>query len=245
MRQFGLIGYPLSHSFSKKYFEEKFIREGITDCSYGLFPIHSVYELKELVASTPGLEGLNVTIPYKQQVIQHLDEFRIEGLRACNCISISDGKLIGFNTDITGFENSLIPLLQPHHNKAIVLGNGGAASAVIFVLNKLGIMFEIVSRKLHDGSTLTYQMLNEKHIQDHKLIINTTPLGTYPDIGSLPDIPYQFIGKDHLLYDLVYNPAETAFLKKGKEKGAGIKNGYEMLVMQAEESWNIWNESER
>ncbi len=243
MRKFGLIGYPLSHSFSKKYFEEKFRREGISDCSYDLFPISSVGELKELVASNPFLEGLNVTIPYKQLVIRHLDEFRVEGLNACNCIRIVSGKLAGFNTDITGFEKSLLPLLKPQHNSALILGNGGAASAVIFVLNKLGITYDIVSRRLHEGSTLTYQDLEEKHIRDHKLIINTTPLGTFPGIEMFPVIPYQFIGREHLLYDLVYNPPETAFLKKGKERGAIIKNGYEMLVLQAEESWKIWNGS--
>jgi shikimate dehydrogenase len=242
MRRFGLIGYPLTHSFSKKYFEEKFRREGL-HCSYELFPILSIYELKEIIASTPGIEGVNVTIPYKQLVLRHLDEFRVDGLNACNCIHVSGGKLIGYNTDISGFEKSLVPLLQPHHQKALVLGNGGAAAAVIYVLQKLGISFEIVSRKLHDGSTLTYDMLEEHHIREHLLIINTTPLGTFPDVASLPGIPYRYIGRDHLLYDLVYNPVETAFLKNGKQHGALVKNGYEMLELQAEESWKIWNGS--
>lgn len=242
MRRFGLIGYPLTHSFSKRYFEEKFMREGL-HCSYELFPIPSIDQLETILDSTPGLTGLNVTIPYKQSVLQYLDTFRVEGLKACNCIHISNGKLTGFNTDITGFENSLLPLLKSHHNKALVLGNGGAAAAVIFVLQKLGISFKIVSRKLHDGSNLTYDMLKEHHIIEHKLIINTTPLGTFPDVTSFPDIPYRYIGSDHLLYDLVYNPAETSFLKQGKQRGATIKNGYEMLVLQAEESWKIWNGS--
>ena len=241
MRRFGLIGHPLTHSFSKKYFEEKFRREGISDCTYDLFPLQSVDELEALVASTPDLQGLNVTIPYKQLVLKHLNQLHLEDAGACNCIQIIDGTLIGHNTDIPGFEKSLLPLLKPQHRNAIVLGNGGAAKAVVYVLNKLGIGYEIVSRKIHDGSSLEYEQLTGDLISRHKLIINTSPLGTFPDIESFPPIPYQFIGKEHLLYDLVYNPEETVFLKKGRAQGAIIKNGYEMLVLQAEESWRIWN----
>ena len=243
MRLFGLIGYPLSHSFSKKYFTEKFEKEGITGCRYELFPLNTIEGLRPLLENNPELEGLNVTIPYKKQVLPYLDESRIpEGLLACNCINIINGKLVGYNTDVTGFEKSLVPLLKTYHQKALVLGNGGATAAVVFVLKKLGIDFDIVSRKRHDHSTLTYQDINKKIISDSLLIINTTPLGMEPDTGSCPDIPYPYLTGKHLLYDLVYNPAKTLFLQKGEERGATIKNGEEMLVLQAEESWRIWNQ---
>lgn len=242
MRLFGLIGYPLSHSFSKKYFTDKFENEGIAGCFYELFPLPTVGALFPLLQKHPELEGLNVTIPYKQQVLAYLDESKIPaGLNACNCINITGGRLTGYNTDITGFELSIIPLLKSWHKKALVLGNGGATAAVVFVLKKLGIDFNIVSRKKHDHSTLTYRDINKKIIADCPLIINTTPLGMQPDTGSCPDIPYQFITDRHLLYDLVYNPAKTLFLQKGEERGATIKNGEEMLILQAEESWRIWN----
>lgn len=243
MRVFGLIGYPLSHSFSKKYFTDKFEREGIAGCLYELFPLPTIEALLPLLQKQPELEGLNVTIPYKQQVLAYLDESKIPaGLNACNCINITGGRLTGYNTDVTGFELSIIPLLKSWHKKALILGNGGATAAVVFVLKKMGIDFDIVSRKKHDHSTLTYRNINKKIIADCSLIINTTPLGMHPDTGSCPDIPYQFITDRHLLYDLVYNPAKTLFLQKGEERGATIKNGEEMLVLQAEESWRIWNE---
>ena len=242
MRLFGLIGYPLSHSFSKKYFTEKFEKEEITECCYDLFPIKTIDELLLLIRNNPELEGLNITIPYKKQVLSFLDASNIpDGLDACNCINITDGKLVGYNTDVTGFEKSLKPLLKSYHKKALVLGNGGATAAVIFVLEKLGITFEIVSRKLHDGAVLTYKNINKKVMADNTLIINTTPLGMYPDTATCPDIPYESISNKHLLYDLVYNPDKTLFLQKGEEKGATIKNGEEMLILQAEESWRIWN----
>ena len=242
MRLFGLIGYPLSHSFSKKYFTEKFEQEEITECRYDLFPIKTIDELPLLVRNNPKLEGLNITIPYKKQVLSFLDASNIpDGLNACNCINITDGKLVGYNTDVTGFEKSLKPLLKSYHKNALVLGNGGATAAVIFVLEKLGISFEIVSRKLHDGAVLTYKNINKKMMTENTLIINTTPLGMYPDTATCPDIPYESISNKHLLYDLVYNPDKTLFLQKGEERGARIKNGEEMLILQAEESWRIWN----
>ncbi len=242
MRLFGLIGYPLSHSFSKKYFTEKFEQEGLADCRYELFPIKSIDDLPQLITTNPALEGLNITIPYKKQVLKFLDHsFIPQGLAACNCIRVQDGKLTGYNTDAIGFEKSLLPLLQSHHTKALVLGNGGAAEAVLFVLRKLGIEFNIVSRKMHDGSTFTYNDLNDDVINKNTLIINTTPLGMYPNIDTCPDIPYRFISDKHLLYDLVYNPAKSIFLEKGEERGSAIKNGEEMLLLQAEESWKIWN----
>ena len=242
MRLFGLIGYPLSHSFSKKYFTEKFEKEYITNCRYDLFPIGSIGELPLLLKKNPELEGLNVTIPYKKQVLPFVNtQYMPAGLDACNCINIIDGKLVGYNTDVTGFEKSLKPLLKSYHNKALVLGNGGAAAAIIFVLKKLRISFDIVSRKPHDGSALTYKGIDKKVMQENTIIINTTPLGMYPDADTCPAIPYQYISDKHLLYDLVYNPAKTLFLQKGEERGAIIKNGEEMLVLQAEESWRIWN----
>jgi shikimate dehydrogenase len=245
VRRFGLIGYPLTHSFSKKFFTEKFEKEGIKDCIYELFPIKSVYEVNDLLRTYPDLAGLNVTIPYKQLILRALYSSVNtipSGIRACNCIRIENGKMIGYNTDIVGFEKSLAGKLQPHHTKALILGNGGATEAVGYVLRKLKISYDIVSRQLHDGSTLTYKDLNQKLISTSTLIINTTPVGTYPDVHAFPDIPYEFITPDHYLFDLVYNPSRTLFLEKGEQRGATIKNGYDMLVIQAEESWKIWNQ---
>jgi shikimate dehydrogenase len=243
MKLYGIIGYPLGHSFSKKYFTDKFEKEGVLNCSYKTFPIKSIEELTDLIKINPNLKGLNVTIPYKQLVFQLLDiNSNIPaGLTACNCIKIVDGKTIGYNTDIVGFEQSLLPQLKTHHTQALILGNGGAAEAVKFVLDKLCISFKIVSRQLHDGSHLTYADLNEQLLKEHLLIINTTPLGTYPNVNECPAIPYQFITPHHYLFDLVYNPAKTLFLQKGEQKFAATKNGYDMLVIQAEESWKIWN----
>jgi shikimate dehydrogenase len=242
MRLFGLIGYPLSHSFSEKYFTKKFEQEGITGCRYELFPVASINELPGILNRHPELEGLNVTVPYKRQVIPFLSSNNIPaGINACNCIHIKEGKLIGYNTDIIGFEKSFAPLLESHHKKALILGNGGAAAAVVFVLKKLSIDYIIVSRELHGNATLTYKDIDEQLMKECNIIINATPLGMYPIENSCPDIPYRFITDNHLLYDLVYNPAKTLFLQKGEERGAAIKNGEEMLVLQAEESWKIWN----
>ncbi|MDZ4808121.1 MAG: shikimate dehydrogenase [Bacteroidota bacterium] len=242
MRLFGLIGYPLSHSFSEKYFTEKFEQEEITECRYNLFAIKTIDELPILLRNNPELEGLNITIPYKKQVLPFLNASNIpDGLDACNCINITGGKVVGYNTDVTGFEKSLKPLLKSYHKKALILGNGGATAAVAFVLRKLGISFDIVSRKIHDNSTFIYKEIDKKVMEENTVIINTTPVGLYPNTEACPDIPYKFIGESHLLYDLVYNPAKTVFLQKGEENGATIKNGEEMLILQAEESWRIWN----
>jgi shikimate dehydrogenase len=243
MRLFGLIGYPLFHSFSKKYFIKKFEQEGLTDCRYELFPLSTINEIPGILIKYPELEGLNVTVPYKRQVLPFLHSSKniSEGIGACNCIHIKDEKLIGYNTDVIGFEKSFTPLLKPHHKKALVLGNGGSAAAVVFVLKKIAIDFIVVSRDLHDNSSLTYKNIDEQMMKDCNIIINTTPLGMLPNENSCPPIPYQFISEDHLLYDLVYNPAKTLFLQKGEERGAIIKNGEEMLNLQAEESWKIWN----
>lgn len=243
MRKFGLIGKPLTHSFSKKYFTEKFLKESRPDCAYELFPIESIEELPDLLASHPDLEGLNVTIPYKEKVLPYLTTSSIpEGVGACNCIKIENGKLTGFNTDILGFEKTLFPLLLPSHKAALVFGNGGASKAVIYVLQKLGIHYQIVGRNKTSEIGLRYEDITEEMIKRHLLLINTTPLGMYPNINSCPAIPYSAIGAGHLLYDLVYNPGETLFLKQGLMQGAVIKNGEQMLIAQAEESWRIWNE---
>jgi len=243
-RLFGLIGYPLSHSFSKQYFTKKFETEGIKNCSYELYPLRSILELRSLLHQHPNLQGLNVTIPYKKEVISLLDDIDQipAGIEACNCIRIINGRLEGFNTDIKGFEKSIRPLLKLHHTKGLILGNGGATAAVVCVLNKLGVDFHIVSRAIHDGSTLTYKDLTKELVSESKLIINTTPLGMFPDTSACPPIPYQYLGSEHLVYDLVYNPAKTEFLAKAEKQGATIKNGEEMLVEQAEESWRVWNQ---
>lgn len=243
MRLFGLIGYPLGHSFSKNYFTKKFEREGISGCTYELFPIENIGKLPALLADNPQLEGLNVTIPYKREVLPFLTENHIPaGLDACNCIIIKRGKLSGYNTDVVGFEKSFSAKWKPQQNKALVLGTGGAASAVIFVLKKLGITYKTVGRSLKNGVDILYQQLDEAIIADYPVIINCTPVGTYPKVDECPPIPYTGIAPGHYLFDLVYNPAKTLFLQKGEERGATIENGYDMLVFQAEEAWRIWNE---
>ena len=244
MQLYGLIGYPLTHSFSKKYFEEKFKQQELTNCRFENFSIQSIDELNSILTEHHAtLKGLAVTIPYKQQVLKLLnssDDILLE-MNACNSIKIDNGKLIGYNTDWIGFEKSFIPHLKSKHKKALILGNGGAAIAVCFVLKKLGITYEIVSRRIHDGSTFTYTDLTENIIKEHAVIINTTPLGTFPDDVTFPPIPYEGITKEHYLFDLVYNPEKTLFLQKGEEQGATIKNGADMLAIQAEENWKIWN----
>jgi shikimate dehydrogenase len=242
MKKYGLIGYPLSHSFSKKYFTEKFILESIKDVVYDIYPLENINELPGLLKSEPALYGLNVTIPYKEQVISYLDEMSpvVEKIGACNCIKIEDGKLIGHNTDVLGFERSLLKKLKPSHNAALVLGTGGASKAVQFVLSKHGISFLQVSRA-KSANTISYEELDQEIISTHPLIINTTPLGMYPNTESAPLIPYEWIGESHYLFDLVYNPVKTMFLKNGEQQGAEIENGSDMLVDQAEGSWAIWN----
>lgn len=243
MRLFGLIGFPLSHSFSKGFFTEKFEKEGITGCSYENFPIPDIDQFPALWQQNPELEGLNVTIPYKQAVIPFLDELSdaAKAIGAVNCVRLRNGKLKGFNTDVIGFRRSLEPLLKPHHTKALILGAGGAAKAVKFALQQLGIAFTVVSRKHYDG-TISYATIDEEIMRSHPLIINTTPVGMYPNETDAPPIPYEFISGQHLLYDLIYNPAETLFMQHGESHCAEVKNGLEMLVLQAEASWEIWNE---
>ena len=244
MKLYGLIGYPLGHSFSKKYFTEKFQQEGIIDCSYELFPISSIKDLPSLINSNPLLKGLNITIPYKQQVLDYVTDKTnaVKNIGAANTIKIDGDKLIAYNTDVIGFENSLVRKIKPSHKKALVLGTGGSSKAVQYVLKKSGIEFLLVSRGNQLPGTINYSMIDETIMNEYQLIINCTPVGMYPNDGQCPDLRYQFLTKDHYLYDLVYKPEKTLFLKKGEEKGATIQNGYEMLTIQAEESWKIWNE---
>lgn len=247
MELYGLIGYPLSHSFSAQYFSEKFFREGIHDTRYELFPISTIEQLLPLIKEKKELKGLNVTIPYKESIFPFLDFIDpiAKEIGAVNTVRIEKReKLIlhGFNTDVFGFEESVKSLLLPRHKKALILGTGGASKAVGYVLKKMGIDYFFVSGKMQEtSSVLTYSDLDEEIISSHFLIINTSPVGMFPDLHEAPDIPYQFISKDHLLFDLVYNPSETVFMKKGIEKGAVISNGLKMLYLQAEKSWETWN----
>lgn len=243
MRQFGLIGYPLSHSFSQQFFTDKFREEHIADCVYQNFPLENIDALRT-VLDNPHLAGLNVTIPYKEKVIPflHYQSDVVKKIGACNCIKIIHGELHGYNTDVTGFEHSLRPLLESHHQKALVLGTGGAAKAIHFVLEKLGIIFLEVSRNPFTGRQISYEQLTPAVLEHYTLIINTTPVGMYPDENNCPPLPYESLTSRHYLFDLVYNPAKTLFLQKGEAQGAVIKNGADMLVIQAEESWRIWND---
>jgi Shikimate 5-dehydrogenase len=245
MKLYGLIGYPLGHSFSKKYFSEKFLKEGLEDCAYELFPISSINELSSIINSNPELKGLNVTIPYKEQVLEYVTKktSAVKEIGAANTIKIYNKNLIAYNTDIIGFENSFVKNLQSYQKKALVLGTGGSSKAVQYVLKKLNIDFLIVTRseELKQGM-INYSMIDENTIKKYPIIINCTPVGLYPKIDQCPRIPYQFISKKNYLFDLIYSPEKTLFLKKGEEKGAAIQNGYEMLIIQAEESWKIWNE---
>lgn len=247
MKKFGLIGHPLTHSFSKRYYDAKFEREQITDVDYQLYPIKTITAFPELIADDSQLMGINVTIPYKIAVMDYLHQLSPEAaaIAAVNCIRIDRRTtppiLTGHNTDVYGFTESLKPLLRPWHTSALVLGNGGAAKAVIYALTQLGIDTHVVSRT-PGGGKYTYDQLNAERLASHLLLVNTTPLGTYPDIDSCPDIPYEHLSEKHLLYDLVYNPATTEFLKRGAYKGAEIKNGLEMLELQAERNWQIWME---
>lgn len=244
MKQFGLIGHPLTHSFSKQYFEDKFRKEGITNCSYQLFDIENILEYNT-IKNTPELIGLNVTIPYKQLIMELLDEIEPNAnlIGAVNTIKIDKNtkKTKGFNTDYFGFKNSLKPFLENTHERALILGTGGASKAIHFVLKELNIDCLYVSRTPNKSNEISYQDVNEYVIKHHRLIINTTPLGTYPDIENYPNINYENLTSNHLLYDLVYNPEETIFLKKGKEKNCKTINGFQMLKLQAEKSWEIWN----
>ena len=243
MNRFGLIGFPLGHSFSQQYFNNKFKTENLNDCFFELFPIENVESFPELLHAHKDLKGLAVTIPYKQTIINFLtsiDEAASE-IGAVNCIKISSQKIIGFNTDVIGFENSIKPILKPHHKKALILGTGGGSKAVQFVFKKLGIEFLLVSRSKNQQH-IQYQDIDELICADYNIIVNATPVGMTPNNDKCPEIPFQFLSEKHLLFDLIYNPAETLFLQKGREAGAQTKNGHEMLITQAEANWKIWNQ---
>ncbi len=239
---YGLIGFPLTHSFSPAYFKMKFAAQHI-DATYELFPIKAIREFPELLKNNPALAGLNVTTPYKEAVMRYLDEIDkvAEEIGAVNCIGFRDGIIKGYNTDALGFEKSLNPLLKSQHTQALILGTGGSSKAVAYTLSQLGIGYQKVSRDKTED-VLTYKELSGEVMTHYKLIINTTPVGMYPNVDDLPPIPFENIGEQHLLYDLIYNPEETKFLALGKARGAVVKNGFEMLQLQAEASWEIWNQ---
>jgi shikimate dehydrogenase len=243
MRQYGLIGYPLTHSFSQKYFTEKFLQEGINDAEFLNFPIATINEVERIFSGYPQLQGLSVTIPHKKTIIAYLDDVSdiVKETGACNCIKIKSEKKTGFNTDIVGFEKSFVKKLKPHHTKALILGTGGAGGAVEYVLKKLHIRCSFVSRTGGENK-FTYQQINKTLLQEFTIIINCTPLGTFPNISQAPSISYEFLTPKHYVFDLVYNPPLTEFLQRAQQQGCTIQNGYEMLVIQAEENWKIWND---
>ncbi len=240
MYKFGLVGKNISYSFSKNYFTQKFKDLDLENHQYCNFDIQNIKEFPNII--TDNLRGLNVTIPYKEQVLDFLDEIDEDASKigAVNTIKITDNKLKGFNTDVYGFEKSLKPLLKNHHTKALVLGTGGASKAVIFVLEKFSIDYLVVSRNPAINQ-ISYKEMTNEIVKNHPIIINCTPLGTYPNIDDYPDILYQAITGKHLLYDLIYNPVKTKFLSKGEERGSTICSGLGMLELQAEKSWKIWN----
>lgn len=246
MRVYGLIGYPLGHSLSRNYFEKKFRDEGIRNASYRLFELETLAQFHDLLKSSRDVYGLNVTIPYKQQIIPLLDNIDHEAgsIGSVNCIRVDRTgggyATTGFNTDAEGFRKSLIPLLKPGHERALILGTGGSSRTVAYVLTKLGISCTFVSRTPGTGAQIIYEQVNADLLSEHLLVINTTPLGMFPGVNKYPPLPYQALGNKHLLYDLVYNPAESRFLQFGRKADSLTKNGMEMLTLQAEYSWAIW-----
>jgi shikimate dehydrogenase len=244
MKIYGLIGNPLSHSFSQKYFTEKFRKENISGYSYVNFEIKDLPKEISQLKDNPLICGLNVTIPYKSEIISFLDEISEEckEINACNCIKIYNGKWTGFNTDVTGFEKSFVPHLQAHHRKALVLGTGGSSKAVAYILKKSGIEFLFVTRNREiPAGTIHYDHISPSLLHEFTIVINTTPAGMYPDINGYPEIPYEYVSERNYFFDLIYNPSKTVFLSKAEAMGAVIENGEQMLLTQAEESWKIWS----
>lgn len=239
---FGLLGKNISYSFSQGYFTEKFKELHLDDHKYVNFDIQSIDEFLSIIKNNPNLKGLNVTIPYKLEIMPLLDSInkKAKYIGAVNTIKITSKGLKGYNTDCYGFKKSIKPFLKAHHKKALILGTGGASKAVAFALDELGIAYKFVSRTSSDNK-IAYNFLDKNIIETHQVIINCTPLGTFPNIDDKPNIPYKYLGTKHLLYDLIYNPSETAFLKSGKQQGAQICNGLRMLELQAEKAWKIWN----
>jgi len=243
MKLYGLIGHPLSHSFSKQYFTDKFEKESVYDCKYETFDLPTIDKLQEVLKNNPNLEGFNVTIPYKEAIIPFLTEIDdvAKQIGAVNTVKIEGNKLIGFNTDYFGFKQSLKPFLEISQERALILGTGGASKAVYYALNSLNINCLFVSRNPTKDNEISYEDVNEYVIRNHQIIVNTSPIGTFPNVNEKPAISYDEITPKHLLYDLVYNPAETTFLKEGKQRGAIVLNGLQMLQLQAEKAWEIWN----
>ena len=247
MDKYGLIGYPLGHSFSKDFFNEKFAAENI-DAEYINFEISSINDFMQVVNENPDLKGLNVTIPYKEVVIPFLDELDVETAGKIGAVNVikflrlpkGKIKLVGYNSDIIGFTQSIQPLLQPHHHKALILGTGGASKSVYHGLKSLNIEPTFVSRTPKDPTYITYKDLTKDIIAEHTVIVNCTPVGMFPKVDECPNIPYEFLTPNHLLYDLLYNPDETLFMKKGEKMGCTVKNGLEMLLLQAFAAWDIW-----
>lgn len=250
---YGLVGRQIGHSFSRNYFTERFKKDELTHYDYVNFDLADISEFPEIIHNNPDLAGLNVTIPYKETVIPYLDKLSKKAARigAVNTIRFTksgtrDGagrnevKLKGYNTDCHGFKKSLKPLLQPHHQKALILGTGGASKAVAFALEELGLLYTFVSRE-PVGNTIDYDRVNATTFDNHQIIVNCTPLGMSPNPDNCPPLPYEYFTPKHIAYDLIYNPEETLFLQKAKSQGATIKNGHEMLVLQAEKAWKIWN----
>lgn len=244
-KHYGLVGKQLSHSFSRAYFEKKFADTGRDDLSYINFELPEIEDIKRIVQADPLLAGLNITVPYKTSVIPFLDDIdeTAEKIGAVNCIKIRERRLMGYNTDAYGFAQSIKPFLDPNHAAALILGTGGASKAVAYVLNQLGVdYFFVTSGEKRSGKMLSYTDLNAIAMNKCRLIVNTTPVGTYPHTDQCPDIPYEYFSSQHLAYDLVYNPEQTLFLKRASEKGAITVNGLSMLYLQAEKSWEIWND---
>ena len=243
MKTFGLIGYPLSHSFSKTYFTKKFNEEKIKNCEYLNFELKNISEFPLFISSNKNLAGLNITIPYKQSIIPYIDKLDsvAEKIGAVNTIKFLNNKTIGFNTDAYGFQFSLKPFLESHHQRALIIGNGGSSMAVQYILNEIGISYTIAVRTPSNKKQILINEINENILKHHLLVINTTPVGMHPNIYDCVNIPYQYLTSKHLLFDLIYNPEKTLFLKKGEEQGSQIVKGMSMLHLQAEKSWMIWN----
>lgn len=242
-KKFGLLGKNISYSFSKKYFTDKFEKTGLHHFSYKNFDVESVEAFKKIAAETKNLKGMNITIPYKETVVPFLDKLSKNAkiIGAVNTVKISkNGSLKGYNTDFYGFKKSLKPLLKKHHQKALILGTGGASKAIAYALRKLRIEYDFVSRNPSEYQ-YSYEELTKDIFDEYQIIINTTPIGTFPDIENCLPLNYTFFSDQHIAFDLIYNPEETKFLRLAKEHGATIKNGYEMLVYQAEKAWEIWN----
>ena len=246
MQKYGLVGYPLSHSFSRRFFTD-FFEKNVLEATYLNFELSNLSQLPATLVEHPELVGFNVTIPYKEAILPYLDciDPQASDIKAVNTVRInrSGGKieLTGFNTDLIGFNDSLLPLLRPHHTKALVLGTGGASKAVVHVLHNLSISVQSVSREAKEGISISYGQLTRELIEQHTIVVNTTPLGTYPKTEGYPEIPYEYLSDKHLLYDLVYNPPVTRFLQRGADRGATTKNGREMLELQAMAAWRTWN----